>query len=175
MAISNGSFEDAGESLGSAAGWILTAYTSVEVVAAFGEVGYESFDWATGTDALVADAALWVSLSFGLVPALTETFAVGWATDIYLYELIDGIAEYAEFGEGVVEAFEEGWNNDSEYSRVFDHQPHDTWDISPETWTIGAFIRAFDSVARDTFVFGDPTTLAAESFEDEAWPALDQL
>lgn len=175
MGIANGGFDNEGVGIGVAESWTLHAYTSVEVVARFGDVGYEPFNWATSAADLFVDPLLWVALSFNLVPALAETFGIGWDVDIYLHELIDGVSELADFGDGTVEAFEGGWSNDSEYARVFDHQPHATWETSPETWTI-PYGRLFDvDVGRDTHVFDDPETAAAESFEAESWPTLDQL
>lgn len=178
MPIVNGSFEDPGARPGVPNRWTITAFTSVEEVAAFGDpaVGFEDFGWATETDLLLGNPLLWEDALFDLVPVPWEDLEDGWNNDLYQRELTDGFAEQAIFdGEGY-EDFEDGWNNDAPYERDFDSVPLAAWPINPEGWTIATYGRNFDTEAGALIkVFGDPTTPAAESFEDPSWPALATL
>lgn len=171
MPIQNGSFEDPGARPGEPAGWTITATTSVEDVAAFGDpaVGYEAFDWATPADEILGNALLWDVALFDLIPKTVEEFDDAWGGS-YLWEFAEGISQPAS-----IEDFEGGWDNDSPWRASFSDAPSSGWPVSPETWTISTYGVNFDvDGAALVCIFDDPETPSAEGFNG-AWTLLDTL
>jgi hypothetical protein len=118
--VANPSFEIAGDRPGLAQGWVLTSFTQLVRVGAFGSppVGVESYAWGAGLDEL-ASRPMEVAL-FDAAPEAREDYEEGWGGGLFEFTLaqaalgtFDGDPvedfEWVEFFETLAEAgFEQG-------------------------------------------------------------------
>ena len=102
MALLNPRFVDPGAQPGEAANWMLTAVTSLEVLAAFGAAAWEDFERWTPFLGALADVTA-VRAFFGSDGF--EEFERAWANSAFLFDLPTGRVVTCMFGGVAVETW----------------------------------------------------------------------
>ncbi|MCL2726744.1 MAG: hypothetical protein FWD69_20185 [Polyangiaceae bacterium] len=175
MALLNPSFEDAGALPGEATHWTLTAVTSLEELAGFGDAPEEAWeDFERWFERLASLDDVVVVLAFFDTLKGYEAFESGWDNAVYLYDLPPAQLATATFDGKDVEDCESGWSN-VPYARDWD-------DITAATGVFGGEPREdFEDGWRSNDVYAwswaavtasaamfDAGTQAVEAFES-AW------
>ena len=111
MGFLNPSFQEAGDTLGAAKGWMFVSFSQGQMLAAFGPAPYrarEDFErWSPFTPSF-AEGDLVLAL-FDPLPEGIEDFEEAWVEGPFLQTLEEAQLAPLPFGQASVEAFDLGW------------------------------------------------------------------